>query len=50
MQIGLLGDFKPGRVWTVTEVTFALNRNPVPNQPPFKLTGRTTIALERVWE
>ena len=50
MQIGLLGDFKPGRVWTVTEVTFALKPNPVPNQPPFKLTGRTTIALERVWE
>lgn len=49
-QIGLLGDFKSGRVWTVTEVTFTANPNAGPNQPPFKLTGKKTIALEKVWE
>jgi hypothetical protein len=49
-QIGLLGDFKPGRVWTVTEVTFAIDPKPAPGQPPFKLTGKRTIALEKVWE
>jgi hypothetical protein len=49
-QIGLLGDFNPGPVWTVTEVTFVVNQRPAPNQPPFKLTGRKIIALEKVWE
>jgi hypothetical protein len=49
-QIGLLGDFKPGGVWTVTEVTFAVDPRPAPNQPPFKLTSKKTIALEKVWE
>jgi len=49
-QIGLLGDFNPGRVWTVTEVTFVANPKAAPNQPPFKLTGRKIIALEKVWE
>jgi hypothetical protein len=50
MQIGLLDDFKPGRVWTVTQVTFVVNPKPAPNQPPFKLTGKKTIALERIWQ
>jgi hypothetical protein len=49
-QIGLLGDFKPGKVWTVTEVTFIANPAAGPNQPPFKLTGRKIIALETIWE
>ncbi len=49
-QIGLLGDFKPGRVWTVTEVTFAANPSAGSDQPPFKLTGRKTSALEKVWK
>jgi hypothetical protein len=49
-QIGLLGDFTPGPVWTVTEVNFVVNRRPGPNQPPFKLTGRKTIALEKIWQ
>jgi hypothetical protein len=49
-QIGLLADFKPGAVWTVTEVTFAMNPKAGPNQPPFKLTGKKAIALEKVWE
>lgn len=49
-QIGLLGDFKPGVVWTVTEVTFVIDSRPAPNQPPFKLTGKKTIALEKIWE
>jgi hypothetical protein len=49
-QIGLLGDFNPGRVWTVTEIMFAANPNAGPKQPPFKLTGRKIIALEKVWE
>jgi hypothetical protein len=49
-QIGLLGDFKSGRIWTVTEVTFAIDPKPAPHQPPFKLTGKRTIALEKVWE
>ena len=49
-QIGLLGDFNSGKVWTVTEVTFVANPNTAPNQPPFKLTGRRTIALEKIWE
>jgi len=49
-QIGLLGDFNPGRIWTVTEITFAVNGKTGPNQPPFKLTGRKTIALERIWQ
>ena len=48
-QIGLLDDFKPGPVWTVTEVTFVVDRKPPPNQPPFKLTGKRTVALEKVW-
>ena len=49
-QIGLLGDFSSGKVWTVTEVTFVANRAVGANQPPFKLTGRRTIALEKIWE
>ena len=49
-QIGLLDDFKPGPAWTVTEVTFVVVNPPVANQPPFKLTGKRTIALEKVWE
>jgi hypothetical protein len=49
-QIGLLGDFNPGSVWTVTEVTFVANPKPGSNQPPFKLTGRKTIALEKIWD
>ena len=49
-QIGLLDDFKPGRIWTVTEITFEVDPKPPPNQPPFKLTGKKTIALEKVWE
>ncbi len=49
-QIGLLDDFKPGPIWTVTEVTFVLDPKPAPNQAPFKLTGKKTIALEKVWE
>ncbi len=49
-QFGLFDDFKPGKVWTVTEVTFAIDPKPAPNQPPFKLTGKKTIALEKVWE
>jgi hypothetical protein len=49
-QIGLLGDFNSGKVWTVTEVTFVANPKAGPNQPPFKLTGRKTIALEKIWE
>ena len=49
-QIGLLGDFNPGRVWTVTEIMFKANPKTGPNQPPFELTGRKTIALERIWE
>jgi hypothetical protein len=49
-QIGLLGDFAPAKVWTVTEVTFVANPKAGPNQPPFKLTGRKTIALEKIWE
>ena len=49
-QIGLLDDFKPGKVWTVTEVMFAINPHAGANQPPFKLTGKRTIALEKVWQ
>jgi hypothetical protein len=49
-QIGLLDDFKPGAVWTVTEVTYVIDPKPIPNQPPFKLTGKKTIALEKVWD
>ncbi len=49
-QFGLLDDFNPGKVWTVTEVTFAIDPKPAPNQPPFKLIGKKTIALEKVWE
>jgi hypothetical protein len=49
-QIGLLDDFSVGKVWTVTELTFVVNPKPGPNQPPFKLTGRKTIALEKIWE
>jgi hypothetical protein len=49
-QIGLLGDFNPGRVWTVTEIMFTANPKTGPNQPPFKLTGRRVIALEKVWQ
>lgn len=49
-QFGLLDDFRPGKVWTVTEVTFAIDPKPAPNQPPFKLIGKKTIALEKVWE
>ena len=49
-QIGLLGDFSPGKVWTVTEITFAIDPNPPAHQPPFTLTGRKIFALEKVWE
>jgi hypothetical protein len=49
-QIGLLDDFKPGNVWTVSEVSFKVEQHPLPNQPPFKLVEKKTIALERVWE
>ncbi len=49
-QFGLLDDFKPGKVWTVTEVTFAIDPKPAPNQASFKLIGKKTIALEKVWE
>jgi hypothetical protein len=49
-QIGLLDDFKPGSVWTVSEVFFKVEQIPLPNQPPFKLVEKKTIALERVWE
>jgi len=49
-QFGLLDDFKPSRIWTVTEVTFAIEPKPAPNQPPFKLISKTTVALEKVWE
>jgi hypothetical protein len=48
-QIGLLGDFSPGKIWTVTEVYFV--KNPIPgSKQPFKLTEKKTIALERVWQ
>jgi hypothetical protein len=48
-QIGLLGDFSPGKIWTVTEVYFV--KNPIPgSKQPFKLTEKKTIALDRVWE
>jgi hypothetical protein len=48
-QIGLLGDFSPGKIWTVTEVYFV--KNPVPGaKQPFRLTEKKTIALERIWE
>lgn len=49
-QFGLLDDFTRGQVWTVTEVSFTVEQHPQPNQPPFKLTEKKTIALERVWE
>ena len=51
-QIGLLSDFNVigGRVWTVTEISFVANPNTAPNQPPFKLTQRKIIALEKVWQ
>ena len=49
-QIGLLGDFKAGKVWTVTEVTFIVDAKPAPNQPPFKLTGRKLLAPEKGWQ
>jgi hypothetical protein len=49
-QIGLLGDFNLGRVWTVTEVMFTANPKTGPNQPTFRLTSRKIIALERAWE
>ena len=49
-QIGLLGDFKPGPIWTVTEVTFAVDFRPPPNRPPFKPTSKRTVALEKVWQ
>ena len=49
-QIGLLDDFKPGPVWTVTEVSFKAEQKPSPDQPPFKLVQKRTIALERVWK
>ncbi len=49
-QVGLLDDFKPGAVWTVTEVRFAVDPKPAPNQPPFKLMSKKTIALEKVWQ
>src|SRR6202050_611816 len=48
-QIGLLGDFSRGKIWTVTEVYFVKNTIIGSNQP-FKLTQKKTIALERVWE
>lgn len=49
-QLGLLGDFTPGKVWTVTVIKFVANPRSGPNQPPFKRTGRRPIALEKVWE
>ena len=51
-QIGLLSDFNVigGRVWTVTEISFVANPNTAPSQPPFKLTERKIIALEKVWQ
>ena len=50
-QIGLLGDFNIiGRIWTVTEVSFLVNPKPGAHQPPFKMTERKIVALEKVWE
>jgi hypothetical protein len=51
-QIGLLGDFNKiyAHVWTVTEISFVANPNTAPSEPPFKLTDRKIIALEKVWE
>ncbi|HLX37768.1 MAG TPA: hypothetical protein VKR29_08200 [Candidatus Binataceae bacterium] len=51
-QMGLLGDFNKtyAHVWTVTEISFIANPNTGKNQPPFKLTDRKTIALEKIWD
>jgi hypothetical protein len=49
-QIGLLGDFNHGRIWTVTEVSYKVGLDPVPNQPPYKQIEKSTVALEQVWE
>lgn len=50
-QMGLLGDFNMiGHVWTVTKISFIANPNSGPNQPPFKMTDRKLVALEKVWE
>jgi hypothetical protein len=51
-QMGLLGDFNKiyAKVWTVTEVSFVANPNTGANQPPFKLTDRKIIALDKIWD
>lgn len=47
-EIGLLGDFSRGKLWTVTEVVyeFAPSRN---GRPPFKLLKRKRVAVKAVW-
>lgn len=54
-QIGLFGDFQSGdfqrgRIWTVTEVSYKVSIDPVPNEPPYKDIEKKTVALEQVWE
>ena len=49
-QVGLVADFNPAKVWTVTAISFVTNPKPGNNQPPFKLTERRIFALEKVWE
>lgn len=47
-DVGLLGDFSKGKLWTATEVVyeFAPSRN---GGPPFRLLKRKRVAVRTVW-
>jgi hypothetical protein len=44
---GVLGDPKPGRIWTVEKIKFRSTRDPA---RPFKVLTRQTMAVRTVWE
>ena len=49
-QFGLLDDFKPGKVWTVTEVTFVDRTRSRPESTAIQAHRQKTIALEKIWD